>query len=232
MERKGSDRWRQTTVEPMPPVSVLVADDHPLVRFGVQSLLASQPGVEVVGESASYDETRTAVEELSPSVVLLDLEMKDVTGSEAIEKLRARFPTLKIIVYTARSQQWLIVQAIKCGVRGYVLKESANDCLRDALQTVAQGGMYLDPAVTASVSEKLAAGDETEADAETHSLTHRETAILGHIAAGKRNREIADELFISERTVKYHVTSVLAKLRARNRAEAVKIATTRRLICL
>ncbi|MDH3280303.1 MAG: response regulator transcription factor [Gammaproteobacteria bacterium] len=215
-----------------PSISVLVADDHPLVRFGVQHLLTAQPGVEVVGECASYDETSTAVNELSPNLVLLDLEMKDATGTEAVEKLRAKHPDLNIIVYTAHTQQWLIVQAIKCGVRGYVLKESNNECLCDAVHTVAQGGMYLDPAVTASVSAQLAAASEPEAGSTAGRLTDRESVILSHIASGKRNKEIADALVISERTVKYHVTSVLAKLHARNRAEAVKIATTQRLISL
>ncbi|MDH3637305.1 MAG: response regulator transcription factor [Gammaproteobacteria bacterium] len=213
-------------------VLVLVADDHPLVRFGVQTLLAAQPGVDVVGESASYVETCDAVNKLTPNLVLLDLEMKDATGTEAIEKLRDKFPNLNIIVYTAHNQKWLIVRAIKYGVRGYVLKESANECLCDAVNTVANGGIYLDPTVTAAVTEQLAASGQQQASLEVADLTDRESVILGHIASGKRNKEIAEDLLISERTVKYHVTSMLAKLHARNRAEAVKIATTQRLICL
>lgn len=213
-------------------ISVLVADDHPLVRFGVQNLLAGQPGVEVVGESASYDETRAAVRQLSPDLVLLDLEMKDATGTEAVEKLRSHYPEVNIIVYTGHAEQWLVVQSIRHGVRGYVLKESSNECLRDAVQTVARGGIYLDPAVTELITEQLTASRESSSGAKVDALTDRETIILGHIACGKRNREIAETLFISERTVKYHVTSMLAKLRARNRAEAVRIASARRLIAL
>ena len=205
--------------------TILVADDHPVVRFGIISLLDSQPDFKVIGEADSCAKLCERLEALEPDVVLLDLELGDACGAEALVTLRKQHPDLKIVVFTAHDDDAHVLEAVTAGVQGYVVKGSANDTLCNAVRSVAKGGSYLDASITPKVisqlSRKTPDGDR---------LTNREHIVLTYLGTGSRNKDIAKKLDITERTVKYHISSILAKLGAQNRTQAVQIAASRGLI--
>jgi DNA-binding NarL/FixJ family response regulator len=208
-------------------ISVLIVDDHPVLRFGVMNLLENEPDFDVIGTAGSCAEACRIVEDGRPDIVLLDLEMDDTHGADAPLRLREHGAD-KIIVFTAHKNDPWMLDAIQIGINGYIMKGAPNDRLCEAIRIVARGGMYLDPAVAPKITLLLSGRREQPRSPE--SLTERERDVLKCIAAGKRNREIAKKLFISERTVKFHASSVFAKLGATNRTEAVKIALERSLI--
>jgi len=208
-------------------ISVLVVDDHPVLRYGVTNLLANEPDFDVVGAASSCSEACRMVDDSHPDIVLLDLEMDDTEGAEAPSRLRER-DAAKIIVFTAHKDDPWILEAIQIGVNGYIMKGAPNSRLCEAIRIVARGGMYLDPTVAPKITSLLSR--RREHSQPTESLTERERTVLNCIAAGKRNKEIAKELFISERTVKFHASSLFTKLGASNRTEAVKIAVEKDLI--
>ena len=205
--------------------TILVADDHPVVRFGVISLLDGQPDFKVVGEAHNCAMLADRLAVLSPDVVLLDLELGDACGNEALTLLRKTYPDLKIVVFTAHDDDAHVLDAVTAGVQGFVIKGSSNETLTEAIRIVARGGSYLDASITPKVltqlSRKTPEGDR---------LTNREHVVLTYLGTGRRNKDIAHKLEITERTVKYHISSILAKLGAENRTQAVQIAATRGLI--
>ena len=208
---------------------ILVVDDHPVVRFGVSGLLSAQPDFIVVGEASSCEECCRNLRTYAPDVVLLDLELGDASGLEALSKLRSIDPNISIIVYTAHGTGWRVLEAIKIGVEGYIMKKAPIDMVVEAIRVVHQGGSYLDPAVTSQVMG--AVGRRTEkAGSELRNLSERETAVLQMLARGKRNKDISKALSITERTVKFHISSVLGKLNVGNRTEAVVVAAELGLI--
>ncbi|MDH3279919.1 MAG: response regulator transcription factor [Gammaproteobacteria bacterium] len=209
-------------------ISILIADDHPVVCLGLANLLATQPDFVVVGEARSCVETCAAVERLQPDLVLLDLELGDATGTSALRRVRKCNPDMRIIVFTAYTDDVHVVDAVKVGVQGYVVKGVSNERLCEAIRIVNAGGMYLDPSVASQVTERLSHHN----DSHKQRLTTREYAILKFVAVGQRNKDIADKLFISESTVKFHISSLMAKLGAANRTEAVNIAVTKKLLSL
>jgi len=200
---------------------ILIIDNQPVFRFGLERLLNAEPDIEVVGQASSCHEACPLVTTLQPDVVVLDLELEDATGSEAIIRLRERFPGLRAMVYTDIVDRQLVAQALRYNVRGYVLKKSSPDQLLAATRTVAAGGYYLDPAISSAVLAEL---NPLPSEEDVPLLSQREYTILKILAQGKSNKEIAKELFISERTVKFHVSAVMRLLGARNRTHAVMIA--------
>jgi DNA-binding NarL/FixJ family response regulator len=205
--------------------TILVADDHPVVRFGVISLLDAQPDLKVIGEADSCAKLLDRLAALVPDVVLLDLELGDACGSEALSMLRKRYPDLKIVVFTAHDDDAHVLDAVTAGVQGYVVKGSANETLSDAIRVVSRGGSFLDASITPKVISQL-----SRKTPEGDRLTNREHVVLTYLGTGRRNKDIAEKLEITERTVKYHISSILAKLGAQNRTQAVQIAATRGLI--
>jgi len=213
------------------PIRMLVVDDHPIVRYALINLLRAEPDFEIVGEAATCQECCDRVEALKPDVVLLDLEMDDTCGCQALTRLRAIHPAMRTIVYTAHDDERIVMDVMKLGIQGYVLKATSPEYIIKAIRAVNRGGSFLDPAMTGKVMDQVARASE-ERRCDERSLSKREATILTLIAQGRRNKEIARTLSITERTVKFHVSAVLSKLRASNRTEAVRIAAQRGLISL
>ena len=206
-------------------IEILVADDHPMLREGLVAVLGTQPDFEVVGEAATGTEAVRSVEELEPDVVLLDLEMPELDGVKVLEQLREGGVETRAIVFTAYDTDERILGALRAGARGYLLKGASRGEIFDAIRVVHSGGSLLQPVVTRRLLRRMSR-DEAE------SLTPREIEVLSLLARGLKNSEIAGHLFITERTVKFHVSSLLSKLGAANRTEAVTIAAGRGLVHL
>jgi len=208
-------------------VRILVADDHPMLREGLVVVLSTQPDFDVVGEAADGSEVVRLAETLLPDVILLDLEMPGMDGVAALEKLRENGSEARAIVFTAYDTDERILGSLRAGARGYLLKGASRAELFDAIRTVYSGGSLLQPVVTGRLLDHMS---RERTAPETEPLTPRELEVLALLARGLPNREIAERLFISERTAKFHVSSLLAKLGAENRTEAARIAVQRGLI--
>lgn len=214
---------------PDAPIRVIVADDHPVVRDGLVAMLETQDDLRVVGEAADGRELVARAAELRPDVVLLDLEMPHLDGVGALREIRAARPDARAVVFTAYDTDERILAALRAGAAGYLLKGAPRDEVFRAIRVAHAGGSLLQPTVAARLLESVRGeGDETPAPAEP--LTRREREVLGWLGRGRTNREIARELDISERTVKFHVSAILAKLGAGNRTEAVRLAVEQGLI--
>jgi DNA-binding NarL/FixJ family response regulator len=214
-----------TAVPAEPPIRVVVSDDHPVVRQGLRSFLEAQ-GFAVVGEAADGDEAVRLVTETRPDVLLTDLVMPGVDGIEAIRRLRAGGPPVGILVLTSFSGAEQVIPAIQAGADGYLLKDAGPGVLEDAIRAVHRGEPMLSPEAAAVVMARVA-GEPPAAGSEhpdLERLTAREREVLAGLGRGLSNRQLAAELFVSEKTVKTHVSSVLAKLRVADRTQAALFA--------
>ena len=206
-------------------IRVLVADDHPIVRQGLVSVLEVEPDLEVVGTASTGREAVRMVSRLQPDVVLLDLEMPELDGIEAIPQLLAAKASLGILVFTAYDTDDRVLGAIRAGARGYLLKGASGDEIARGIRAISGGGSYLEPRVASTVMAEI-----TSPHRPAGGLSERERQVLRLVADGLPNKQIARELSISERTVKFHVTSIMRKLDADNRAQAVAQAAQRGLL--
>jgi DNA-binding NarL/FixJ family response regulator len=204
------------------PIRILVADDHPVVRDGLVAMLGTQPDFEVVGQAATGREVLSQVAALRPDVVLLDLEMPEMDGVEALQRLGQANSPVRVIVFTAFDSDERIVSAVQAGAQGYLLKGAPREEVFQAVRVVHAGGSLLQPVVASKLLRQVSDGFEP--------LTPRELEVLGLVAQGLPNKEIAARLTITVRTVKFYVSSIMAKLGAGNRTEAVAIAAQRGLI--
>jgi DNA-binding NarL/FixJ family response regulator len=203
-------------------VRILIADDHYIVRMGLIALVNTEPDMEVVAEAADGEQALQLFERFQPDLALLDLRMPGKSGIQTIDEIRKKFPAARILVLSAFDGDEDIYRALHAGARGYVLKNTTGDKLLPALRAVAAGQNW----IPKEVASQLAARKLWEV------LTSRELQVLNELAKGLANKEIADNLNISEHTVKDHLKSILGKLHAADRTEAVTTAIQRGIIHL
>jgi DNA-binding NarL/FixJ family response regulator len=209
-------------------IRILIADDHPVVLDGLLAILETQPDFDVVAQANGGEELIHKFNAHRPDLVLLDLEMPDVDGVEALRRLKAIAPDVRAIAFTAFDTDERIVEAVKAGVQGYLLKGSPRDQLFSAIRIVHRGGSLLQPIVASRIMRQF----QDQPSAQTNPLTEREQEVLVLLAQGLPNKEIADALHVTERTAKFHVSAILGKLGAGNRTEAVTIAAQRGWVAL
>lgn len=208
------------------PIRILVADDHPVVRNGLIAMLKTQPDFQIAAEASDGQEAVQLTLKHNPDIVLLDLEMPILDGVEALRALRRERPSVKVLVFTAFDSDERILGAVQAGAQGYLLKGAPREEVFNAIRVVSQGGSLLQPVIASKLMQHVAE------DRISEDLTDREMEVLTLLAKGYTNREIAEQLVITERTVKFHVSSILRKLDAGNRTEAVSIAAQQGLVDL
>jgi DNA-binding NarL/FixJ family response regulator len=204
--------------------SIVVVDDHPIVRQGLVATLEDEPDFEVVGTAGSAEEALELVGRLSPEVVLLDLELPGLSGLEAIPRIIQTSPVTRVLVFTAYDTEERVLSAVRSGARGYLLKGAATAEIVGAIRAVAADESVLAPRVAGKVMAAM------RSPRGAGQLTRREREVLRLIADGLPSKQIASALGISERTIKFHTTSLLRKLEADNRAQAVALAAQRGLL--
>jgi NarL family two-component system response regulator YdfI len=207
-------------------IRVLIADDHMVVREGLQTVLEVAGDIEPVGAAADGAEAVRMAGELSPDVVLMDLRMPGMDGIEAIQHIKSHYPAVEVVILTTYDDDEYIVQGLRAGARGYLLKDTSRQALFDAIRAAARGESLLPSAVVDKVVAHLAEPRPTP----TGELSEREQEVLALLAQGASNREIALRLHISERTVKAHVAGIFNKLGVNSRAEAVAVAMRQGLL--
>jgi DNA-binding NarL/FixJ family response regulator len=205
-------------------IRIAVVDDHPIVRQGVVAMLEDEQDFEVVGTAGSAAEALELVGRLGPEVVLLDLELPAMSGLEAIPRIIHASPITRVLVFTAYDTEERVLSAVRSGARGYLLKGAATAEVVGAIRAIAAGESVLAPRIAGKVMAAM------RSPRSTGQLSHRERQVLRLIADGLPSKQIASTLGISERTVKFHTTSVLRKLEADNRAQAVALAAQRGLL--
>ena len=204
-------------------IRIAIVDDHPIVRDGLVSALEGEDDFRIVGAAGSAEGLVAESSGWRPDVVLLDFEMPGLSGVEAVRELARELPNARVIIFTAYADDDKIVGAVRAGARGYVLKGSPASDVARAIRDVHAGGSYLPPPIAAVLARQVR---EPKSD----SLTARERSVLQLIADGFSNKQIARRLSITERTVKFHVNSVMTKLGVENRAQAAAVAVRRRLL--
>ncbi len=211
----------------MPDIRVLVADDHPLFRQGVIHTIRDQPGLKLVGEASTAAEAIKRTIETCPDVVLLDLQFPDGSGLDVLRAIQPECPTAHVIVLTVVEDEDALVEALKIGARGYVLKGVAGGDLGSIVRSIAAGETYVTPQIAGRLLKEMTARIGRPAEHGIEDLSEREHQILKRVANGLTNKEIADQLFLSEKTVKHYMTNILDKLQVRNRVEAALLARER-----
>lgn len=205
-------------------VSVILVDDHEVVRLGLMTLLEDLPWVDVVAEAGTADEAVAAVNDWQADVVVMDIRLPGESGIDACQTITRRWPDTKVIMLTSYMDDDLIFRALQAGASGYVLKQVGNRPLIEALQAVRKGEALLDPSVTRRVIERVRSHEMAAQAAAFKELTERELQILAEVAKGKTNGQIADDLTLAEKTVRNHVSAILSKLGLNNRIEAATYA--------
>jgi DNA-binding NarL/FixJ family response regulator len=204
------------------PIRVYLLDDHDVVREGLKFLLEQQEDIEVVGESSTATEAAARIPAMRPDVAVLDARLPDGSGIEVCRTVRAVDPSINALILTSYDDDEALFAAIMAGASGYVLKEIRSSDLVSAIRHVAAGKSLIDPAMTATVLERIRKGPETPD--ELASLTDQERILLGHIAEGLTNRQIAEQMFLAEKTIKNYVSNLLAKLGLERRTQAAVFA--------
>ena len=219
--------------EPDEVIRVLIADDQALFRRGVFVVLAGEDGIKVVAEVDNGEDAVARAEQLAPDVVLMDVRMPRLSGIEAAREVRDLLPTTKILMLTVSDEEDDLYEAIKAGANGYLLKEISVEEVAEAIRAVVQGQSLISPSMASKLLNEFNALARRAAQQEQVSapvLTARELEVLKLVARGLSNREVAEELFISENTVKNHVRNILEKLHLHSRMEAVMYAVRKRLL--
>lgn len=211
-------------------ISILVVDDHPILRRGLVSLLDEYPEFKVVGQASSADDAISLAERFQPDVVTIEVHVPGVGGIAVTEKMRQLLPDCKILVLTASEMDEDLFASIKAGALGYVLKDVGLEEIIDAIRTVAKGETVISPSIATKLLDEYRRVSNQEFGSEDCDLSPRELEVLKLVSVGASNKQIASQLFITEATVKAHLRRILQKLHANNRTEATAIAHARGLI--
>lgn len=219
-------------------VKILVVDDHTLVREGTAKMLELAGEFEVIGQASAAREALDKIKELNPDVVLMDIKMPGINGIEATRMIKAEWPEVEVIILSMYDEDEYVVEAVKAGATGYLLKDSSQDDLARAIRIVHSGGSLIQPGLARKVLKEFAhlaresAGGGSGQPRQTllRELSDREVEVLQYVAEGKSNKEIADTLMISEKTVKAHLRSIFRKLEVGDRAQAVAHAMRKGLV--
>jgi len=214
----------------MAKLRVLIVDDHGIVRAGIKSLLESQPDIEVVGEAAGGEEAIEKSRQLKPDMVLMDIAMPGMNGIEATRGIKKERPDTIVLVLTMHDDAEFFFPVLRAGASGYLLKGAPPYELLYAIQTVRQGQVFLSPAITKVLLEPLVVSADSPEDEKYKGLTRREKEVLRLAAAGRTNREMAEALFLSVRTVEKHRQAVMHKLGLTRREDLTKYALRKGLI--
>jgi DNA-binding NarL/FixJ family response regulator len=200
-------------------IKIMLVDDHEVVRLGLKNLLERREHFTVVGEAGSVAEAISVAHEAKPDVIVMDIRLPDGNGIEATREIRGERPETRVIMLTSYADDEAIYGSIMAGASGYLLKQTRGQNLAEAIERVSNGESLLDPAVTDKVLERMRSLARGDAD-ELAPLSNQERKILAAIAEGKTNKEIAAEVYLSDKTVKNYVSSILSKLNLRRRSEA------------
>lgn len=216
----------------MKKIKVMIVDDHSLIREGLRRLLELEKDIEVTGQAVNGREAVEMTLSLKPDVILMDINMPIKNGLEAIKELRAINCRSRIVVITIHGHQEYLLEAIRMGAAGYVMKDAEVDRILEAIRSVHAGKTYIQPSITniAVIKELDAASVSLKSKAEEDNLTRREIQVLLLIADGKSNREIADDLYISEKTVKNHVSNIFKKIDVVDRTQAAVYAYKNKIV--
>ncbi|MFN8195909.1 MAG: response regulator transcription factor [Nocardioidaceae bacterium] len=208
------------------PLTVYLVDDHELVRRGLRQLLENEPDMTVVGESGTAGEAVARIPAVLPDIAILDTRLPDGSGIDVCREVRSHCPSVTALILTSYDDDEALFEAIMAGAAGYLLKQVRGDDLVEAVRRVASGQSLIDPALTGQVLERLRRGPD--ADPALATLTPQERRILELIGQGLTNRQIAQEIFLAEKTVKNYVSSILAKLGLERRTQAAVFSVTHR----
>jgi two-component system response regulator NreC len=214
----------------MQRIRVLLADDHAVLRAGLRALLAGEPDMEVIGEATDGEDAIVQAQRLRPDVLVLDIAMPRVNGLEVIRRIREQGLDVKVLVLTMHSEEQYLLQVLRAGGSGYVLKASADTELMEAIRTVHRGEAFLYPSATALLLEDYRERKGEDERDRFDDLSEREREVLALTAAGYTNQEIADKLIISAKTVDTYRSRIMEKLDLHHRSELVKIALRRGLL--
>ena len=205
-------------------LKILLVDDHEVVRLGLKALLSNYPKFEVVAEAGSADEAVLRAKEYKPDVVIMDIRLPGRSGIEATREITQLLPETKVLILTSYAEDELLFDAIDAGAYGYVLKQIGSDDLVHALDAIGRGEALLDPTLTQKVFKRVREASRKATNEAFASLTDQEIRILGLISSGKTNKEIAADIFLSDKTVRNYVSSILSKLSVKTRAVAAVFA--------
>jgi DNA-binding NarL/FixJ family response regulator len=211
----------------MAKTRILIVDDHEVVREGLRALLSKREGFDVVGQAGTMEQAISEAARSLPDVIVMDVRLPDGSGIEACREIREVRPETKVIMLTSYADDDAVFASILAGAAGYVLKQTRGAALADAIASVARGESLLDAAVTQKVMERVRSASQRKADDPLDALTEQEHKILALIAEGKTNKEIADEVYLSDKTVKNYVSNILSKLNLRRRSEAAAFIARR-----
>jgi len=203
---------------------IVLADDHVIFRQGMKRLIQEEPGLEVVGEAKDGAELLEQLNDLKPDLVILDISMPDTGGIEAAREIRKHHPNLKVLILTMHKKKEYLYHTISAGAQGYLVKEDSDIELFSAIETIRKGDVYVTHLLTGELAEDLSSIFKVDGKRSMESLTTREKEVLKLIAEGKLNKEIADLLFISIRTVENHRANILRKLKLKKTADLVRYA--------
>jgi len=211
-------------------IKVLVCEDQMLVRQGLVTILSMEPEISIVGEAVDGYEALEKVGTLSPDVVLMDVRMPLMDGVEATRAISTKHPDVRVIILTTYDYEEYVLEGVKAGAVAYVLKDTAASDLVHTIQRVHEGERFIQPAVANKILFELAKAPEREPNSGIEPLSEREIDIISRLAQGMSNREVAAELTLAEGTIKNYVSSILSKLRASNRVQAINLAREHKII--